>query len=382
MALPVNPRTWVEISRSALEANVTSLQAQLSAQTTFSACVKGNAYGHDIALMTKALLEMGVTHFTVDSIDEALVVRRLSPDAVVFIVGMVPAERFREAIAAQFVIDIYDEEALIAVIAEAVALQKIALVNVEVESGLYRLGAMPRAMLDLTRLIKNNARSVKLIGLSTHLATAEDPAAQHVVDAQITVLQQVREDFAAYEMSAPYIHAANSAATIFHPTAHCTMVRAGIALYGLWPGQEIRIAVQRGKAFELRPVLTWKCLIAQVKDVPSGSGIGYDRTYTTNRPTRIAILPVGYYDGYDRRLSSKGKVLVRGRVCPVVGRVCMNMIMVDVSAIPQVKAGDTAVLIGREGMSMMTAEELADAVGTINYEIVTRINPAIPRTMV
>lgn len=378
----MKPRAWVEISRSALEANVASLQGQLAPETTFTACVKGNAYGHDISLVTKALLEMGVTHFTVDSIDEAFVVRRLSADAVVFIVGMVPAERFREAIAAQFVIDIYDEDALTAVIAEAVTLQKIALVNIEVESGLYRLGAMPRAMLDLTRLIKNNARSVKLVGLSTHLATAEDPTTQHIVDAQIATLTRVRDDFAAYDIAAPYIHAANSAATIFRPTSHCTMVRAGVALYGLWPGQELRIAVQRGKAFELRPVMTWKCMVAQVKDVPVGGAVGYDRTYITNRPMRIAILPVGYWDGYDRHLSSKGKVLIRGRVCPVVGRVCMNMIMVDVSAVAQVKAGDTAVLIGREGMSTMTAEELADAVGTINYEIVTRINPTIPRTMV
>ena len=159
------------------------------------------------------------------------------------------------------------------------------------------------------------------------------------------------------------------------------MVRTGVALYGLWPSQEIRIAVQRGKAFELRPVMTWKCMVAQVKDVPSGSAVGYDRTYVTNRPMRIAILPVGYWDGYDRHLSSRGKVLLRGHVCPVVGRVCMNMIMVDVSAIPQVKSGDVAVLMGREGMSSISADELADAVGTINYEIVTRINAAIPRVL-
>ncbi len=377
----MKPRSWVEISRTALEANVRSLQAQLGAQTTFTACVKSNAYGHDITLTTKALLEMSVTHFTADSIDEALLIRRLSQDAVVFIVGMVPLERFREAIAAQFVLNIYDEEALTTAIADAVTLQKIALVNIEVETGLHRLGAMPRAMLDLTRLIKNNARSVKLVGLSTHLATAEDPSAQHIVDGQLAVLDRVREDFAAYDITAPYIHAANSAATIFRPTTHCTMVRTGVALYGLWPSQEIRIAVQRGKAFELRPVMTWKCMVAQVKDVPSGSAVGYDRTYVTNRPMRIAILPVGYWDGYDRHLSSRGKVLLRGHVCPVVGRVCMNMIMVDVSAIPQVKSGDVAVLMGREGMSSISADELADAVGTINYEIVTRINAAIPRVL-
>ncbi|MEK7459017.1 MAG: alanine racemase [Patescibacteria group bacterium] len=375
-------RTWVEISRTALEANVRTLQAQLGADTTFSACVKGNAYGHDIALTTKALLEIGVTHFTVDSIDEAFVVRKLSHDAVIFIVGMTPIERFREAITAQFVLDIYDEDALNAAIADAVSLQKVALVNVEIETGLHRLGAMPRVLLDLARLIKNNPRNVKLVGLSTHLSSAENPQARHVVDEQLASLDHARADFAAYDIVAPYVHSANSAATILHPTTHETMVRAGIAVYGLWPSQEMRIAVQRGKAFELRPVLAWKCLVAQVKDVPSGGAVGYDRTYVTNRPMRVAVLPVGYYDGYDRKLSSKGKVLLRGRLCPVVGRVCMNMIMVDVSDIPQVKAGDVAVLIGREGMSSITADELADAIGTIHYEVVTRINPNIARIVV
>lgn len=375
-------RAWVEISRAALEANVRTLQGLLASTTTHCAVVKSFAYGHDSALVTRALLEFGVTHFAVDSIDEAFVIRRLSPDAVVFILGMVPTERFREAISAQFVLNIYDEDGLIAAVHEAVSLQMVALVNVEIETGLHRLGAMPRALLDLARLVKNNPRSVRVVGLSTHLATAEDPTAQQYVDAQVTALDCARQDFAAYDIVAPYVHVANSAATILRQPAHLTMVRTGIALYGLWPSQELRIAVQRGRAFDLRPVLSWKTLVAQIKDVPNGGAVGYDRTFVSNRPMRIAILPVGYWDGYDRRLSGRGKVLIRGRECSVVGRVCMNMIMVDISAIPQVKTGDVAVLLGREGMHTVSAEDLAETCGTINYEIVTCINPTIPRIIV
>lgn len=372
----------MEISRSAIEANVRTLQGLLSPQTTHCAVVKANAYGHDLALVTKTLLELGLTHFCVDSIDEALVVRRLSPDAIVFILDMVPVERFREAIAAQFVLNIYDEDGLTAAVADAVALQTVALINIEIETGLHRLGAMPRALLDLARLVKNNPRSVRMVGLSTHLATAEDPAAQQFVDAQLATLERARQDFVAYGITPPYVHIASSGATILRPTTHLTMVRTGIALYGLWPSKDLRIAVERGRAFELRPALAWKTTVAQVKDVQSGGAIGYARAHITNRPIRIAILPVGYFDGFDRHLSSRGTVLLHGRECPVVGRVCMNMAMVDISAIPQVRAGDIATLIGKEGMHVVAAEDLADAAGSINYEIVTRINPMIPRIMV
>lgn len=382
MAPSPKQRTWVEISRVALEANVRALTGALRPNTTHCAIVKANAYGHDAHAVVKILLESGVTHFGVDSIDEAFAVRALSEDAVVFILGMVPHASYRDAIAAQFVLNIMDEESLSHAVAEAVALQKIALVNVEIETGLHRLGAMPRAILDLARIMKNNPRSVKLVGISSHLSSAENPHAGPVTDAQYAVLERAVQDFAAYDLVAPYVHIGNSAIAIARPQLHAGMVRTGIALYGLWPDYDFRLAVQRGRAFDLRPVMTWKTTIAQVKDVQSGGAIGYDRSFTTNRPMRIAILPVGYYDGYDRKLSSKGKVLVRGQLCPVVGKICMNMCMVDVSAIAQVKAGDTVTLLGRDGMGSVTADDIAETVGTINYEIVTRINPTIPRIVV
>ncbi len=382
MRISLKPRTWVEISRSALEANVRSLQILLTPATTLCAVVKANAYGHDITLTAGMLIEMGITHFAVDNIDEAFVVRRQSKDAVIFILGMTPAERFSEIVTQQFVQNIYDEEGLIAIIGAAVSQQAVALINIEIETGLHRLGAMPRTIVDISRAIKNNPRSVKLVGVSTHFSSSEDVNAQHIVDAQIDALKNAEVTFAAYDLHVPYIHAACSAAAILRTQSHLTMVRTGIALYGLWPSRELHIAVQRGRAFELRPVLSWKTTVAQVKDVPNGGGVGYNRTCIANRPMRIAVLPVGYYDGYDRHLSNHGVVLLSGRLCPVVGRICMNMMMVDVSDAPHVKKGDVATLLGREGMHSVTADELAERVGTINYEIVTRINPLIPRFVV
>ena len=154
-------------------------------------------------------------------------------------------------------------------------------------------------------------------------------------------------------------------------------------MYGLWSSKTQKRQVILGRQnIELHPVISWKTRIAQIKDIPPGATVGYNCTYTANRPLRIAVLPVGYYDGYDRSLSNKGEVLIRGRRCPVLGNVCMNMIMVDVSAVPSVAADDVATLIGRDGMNTVTADDLAAIIGTINYEVVTRINPLLPRIIV
>ncbi|MBI4262255.1 alanine racemase, partial [Candidatus Uhrbacteria bacterium] len=157
----------------------------------------------------------------------------------------------------------------------------------------------------------------------------------------------------------------------------------GIGMYGLWPSRETKVSlIERGQVkLRLHPVLTWKSMVAQVKDVPAGEGVGYGLTETVQRKTKIAIIPVGYWDGYDRKLSSVGNVLIRGHRCKVLGRVAMNMIIVDVSHIRNIRLEDEVVLLGKQGSEVVTAEELAQKIGTINYEIVTRINPLIPRVI-
>jgi alanine racemase len=185
-------------------------------------------------------------------------------------------------------------------------------------------------------------------------------------------------------LDVPIKHTACTAAAILFPQTLFSMVRVGIGLYGLWPSKETKIsALQAGIALnELEPVLTWKTRIAQIKTVKSGETIGYGCTDVATQDTRLAVLPVGYYDGYDRKLSSIGYVLIRGRRAPVMGRVCMNMIMVDVTNIPDVSLEDQVVLLGRQGGDSISAETLAGKIGTINYEVVARINPLIPRIVV
>lgn len=365
-----------------MHANVRSLTGLLGPSTAFCAVVKANAYGHNIEVMTKLLSEAGVTHFGVDSLDEALAVRRIAPAATVFILGMTPVERLPETVQHDLVQNVVDEESLFALADAAAHMQRIAKVNIEIETGLNRLGVSERSLTDLLRIIRQNPRALHLAGISTHLSTAENVNAQNVVDDQLARFAQAQQLCETTGVIPDVAHVACSAAVIMRPQTHCSMVRTGIATYGIWPDQELKLAVQRGRAFELSPVLAWRSTVAQVKDVPNGGAVGYSRSFIANRPMRIAVLPVGYYDGFDRGLSGKGKVLIRGRLCPVIGRVCMNMIMVDVSALPHVKTGDMVTLIGKDGMHAITTDDIANELGTISYEVVTRINPSIPRIVV
>jgi alanine racemase len=180
------------------------------------------------------------------------------------------------------------------------------------------------------------------------------------------------------------LNLANSAATILWPETHLAMARVGIAIYGMWPSKETQVsaALAHRDGIVLRPAMTWKTRIAQVKDVEAGDWIGYGRSYRTTHPTRLAVLPVGYYDGYDRKLSNLAYVLVGGRRAPVRGRICMNMTLVDVTDVPGARAGDEVVLLGAQGADAVTAEQFAAWADTINYEVTTRIAESIPRKII
>jgi alanine racemase len=224
---------------------------------------------------------------------------------------------------------------------------------------------------------------VALEGVSTHFADIEDTTDQSYARKQLSRFRDGLEMLEGAGLPPSLRLTAASAGTILHPEARFDLVRAGIALYGLWPSAETEAAaIDADLKIDLQPVLAWKAVIAQVKELPTGTPVSYGLTERLKRPSRIAVLPVGYFDGLDRGLSSIGKVLVRGRRAKVLGRVCMNMCVVDVTDIPGACAGDEAVIIGRQGREIVSAEGLADAVGTINYEIVARLNPLLPRRLV
>ncbi len=223
-----------------------------------------------------------------------------------------------------------------------------------------------------------------LEGLSSHFANIEDTTDDYYPKFQLENFRQAIDWFKQRDINVPLRHMSCSAASILFPETHFELARVGIGLYGLWPSKETMVSCRlRGQeALRLKPVLSWRARVAQVKNVARGAYVGYGCTYRTTRPTRLAVIPVGYYDGYDRSLSNAAYVLIRGKRAPVRGRVCMNFFMVYITDIPGVKLEDQVTLIGKDGRDKITADQLATLAGTINYEIVSRINPSIPRVVV
>jgi alanine racemase len=261
---------------------------------------------------------------------------------------------------------------------------------VKVETGNHRQGLELAEALELGRLI-SALDGVELEGLATHYADIEDTTDHRFAMAQVARFEEALAAFRGAGMGVPIPSTANSAATILWPRTHGELVRVGIAAYGLWPSTETYAAAlalpeQRdgrgGFLPDLLPALSWRARITQVKVVPAGAWVGYGRTYRCTHPTRIAILPVGYHEGYDRRLSNLAHTLVGGVRAPVRGRVCMNMTMIEVSDVPEAAVGSVVTLLGTDGDERVSAEDLARWCGTINYEIVSRIHPVIPRVAV
>ncbi len=374
-------KTWVEVSRSAMEQNIAALRTFLNPESTFCAVVKANAYGTGLREAVTIALSCAIDTFAVDSIDEAIVVRELAPNANIFILGSTVPERLADVYAIDAIQTVYNPETIIELSKHSQRNGRPAKVSIKVETGLNRQGVGPRGLVAMLDAIRAAGDAIHVEGVGSHFASSEEPT-DPMTAFQLRHFAAAVETVAHAGYSPRFVHIACSAAAMVDKNTQGTMTRFGIALYGIWSGKNLKRHVVLGRQnIELHPVLSWKTRIAQIKDIPPGATIGYGATFTANRPLRIAILPVGYYDGFDRGLSNKGEVLVRGRRCPVLGIVCMNMIMVDVSAVPSVALDDVATLIGRDGMNAITAEDVAGIIGTSHYEVVTRINPLLPRVI-
>ena len=294
--------------------------------------------------------------------------------------GHVPPEGFEAAAEHGLQLTIYDPEDRPRLEAAAARTGRPLHVHLKLETGTHRQGLPEDTLFELAREIAST-RGLELAGLSTHFADIEDTTDHGFASGQIELFERAAARLDAAGLRPRMLHAACSAAAILFPRTHLDVARAGIGLYGLWPSRETLVSARERALAEidLRPVMTWKTRVAQVKDVPAGGYVGYGRTFRTTRPSRIAVLPLGYYEGYPRSLSGRAHVLVRGCRAPVVGRICMNMTMIDVTDIEGVRAGDEAVLLGRSGDELIRAEDLANWAGTIHYEIVSRVYPSLPR---
>ena len=374
-------KTWVEIQESDLRSNVQNLRSLISNGAQFGGVVKADAYGHNLNIVTPVLIDEGVNVICVDSIDEAIAVRKISDDITIVILGYTLESRLFDVVSINAHQVVYSKDIINKLSEIASGLGKTAQVHIKIETGTLRQGIWPNQLEDLVEIMKS-LPSIHIAGVSTHFANIEEEDSSFA-QAQMGQFKRAVDLIYQAGLNPSYVHAACSAAVILYPATHFTLVRPGISTYGFWPSEPTeRIARMTGRSIKLSPILTWKTKVAQIKDAPMGSTIGYGRTEILRRRSKIAVLPIGYWDGYDRKLSSIGEVLIRGQRCKVLGRVCMNMIMVDVTEVPQVTIEDDVILIGREGKNIVSAKEMADKLQTIHYEITTRINPKIKRILV
>lgn len=363
--------TWRELSQSALENNLQTIQTYLTPKTELCACVKGDAYGHGLIEMAH-ILDQYLDWLAVFSFDEfqQLIEERVT--ARILILGRVEDKNIDYVITHQGRFYGYSQEYVKCIFDRAQMLEMSAFLHIPIETGMGRLG-LPHQEASMILKEWSSWQYVDIEGIVQHFATADEDEYVYYQEQQDVFAQVLHE---VKNLAIPYIHADNSAAVISHGQTQSTnIVRVGASLYGFSSSKEVTYALEENQSF-LQPVLSWRTNIISVKTLPAGHGVSYG-AQPLARDTDIAVLPVGYADGYDRRLSEGGYVLIQGQKCSIVGTICMNMTMVDVSHLA-VEVGQEVTLVGKQGNCVITGEELASFMGTIPYEVLTNIQtPAI-----
>ncbi|HEX6544198.1 MAG TPA: alanine racemase [Ktedonobacterales bacterium] len=366
--------TWLEIDLSAISNNTQCFKHLIGPDVRLLVSLKADAYGHGALRVARTVVQNGAEWLGVATVSEAEPLRRAGVDVPILVYGYIPPWQAREAVRMNLRATLYAPEVARALSQAATDLKSPMRVHVKVDTGMARLGLRAEDIDGIVRFCEHIATLPGLIfeGIFTHFATA-DSADQTYALRQLDRFERVLAALDARGLRPSLVHAANSAAALTLPQARYDMVRPGIAIYGLSPSDEVRLP----EGF--RPALAFKTQVAQVKDIPAGEGISYGATYITPSPTRIAVLPVGYADGFRRAPRNWGEVLIRGQRAPILGRVCMDQCMVDVTHIPGVRQGDEVVLIGRQGEDELTADEVARRLGTIAYEVTSELLARVPR---
>ncbi len=374
----VHYRAWAEIDLSALAHNVAAVREILPSQTTLMAVVKANAYGHGDAAICRKLWDLGVRWFAVSNLEEALAVRQYCPYGEIFILGYTPPE-FAPELARnniiQGVLSIEHANQL-----QAYAHQPVRC-HIKLDTGMGRIGFRGNSPEEcaekLLPLFSLDRLSIE--GIYTHFAAADSPNQDDIAytDAQESFIIDVYDTLAQRGRKLKHLHFMNSAAAVTRPNPRATLARIGIVMYGLEPNYPVHVPIA------LKPVMSLHSVVSHVKTVEPGACISYGRTYTAQEPRKIATVTIGYADGYARLLSNRASALVHGVACPIVGRVCMDQLMLDVTDVPaEIQPGDTVTMFGTDGDASITADELAAMYGTIGYEIVCGISKRVPRVTV
>ncbi len=369
---PARP-TWMEIDLEAVAYNVRQIKQIVGPEVKVLAVLKADAYGHGALTVARTALNNGASFCGVASVNEAIKLRDGGVETPILVLGYTPPWLAKKALLHDITLTLYDSDVAQIYSRAAVELRRTARVHLKVDTGMGRLGLLPDQIVPFVETVRR-LPNLDLEGIFTHFSVADEDDLSYTrwqLGRFRRVLERLEEIGATFRI----VHCANSAATLRLPESYFDMVRLGLAMYGLHPSDYVPLPVGS------RPALTWKTSIAQVKTLPPGSYVSYGNTYQTDKEETIAVIPVGYADGFRRAPTRWQAVLVRGQRAPIVGRVCMDQTMINVDHIPGVRIGDEVVLIGEQGADEITADEVADWLGTINYEVVSEILARVPRVV-
>ena len=376
----MNPLSYIEINKNNLIANILEFKKLAKKDTKVVAVIKGNAYGHGQNEVAK-ILEPYTDYFAVNSVQELENLRKTTKKEI-FILGYVGKNDLQKIIKLNCVLSVFSLEHLKNIEKIARQCKKVQKINIVVDAFLGREGILVKELPIFLKELKK-CKYIKTIGIYAHFANIEDTANFSHAQKQINEFKKASEIMQEFGFNNLQNHiSATSGLLVYERNNGINpLVRIGIGLYGLWPSEYLKNKKENIK-INLKPVLSYKTKVAQIKTLPAYSTIGYGLTYKTTKETKIAVIPQGYYDGIPRSLSNIGEVLIKGTRCKILGRVMMNMFVVDVNHLKNIKIEDEVVIIGVQGKQKITVEEIAKKVGTINYEIVSRLNPLLPKIIV
>lgn len=376
----MNKLIWIEINKTHLEHNIKTFRKLVGADTIIAPAVKSNAYGHGLVNVSKTILKAGADWLSVNSIDEAAILRLNKVRKPILVIGYIPMDELAGVIELNVKPVIYSWTGAQKLNGLARQAGKKIKVHIKLDTGMSRQGIRAEDIMSFIKKVRK-LPNLKIEGLATHYASADEPENPRIFKEQRRIFFDVIEKLSEADIFIPYLHTANSAATLLYGSQLGNLVRPGKAIYGNYPSDSVARECRKQKII-LKPILSLKTKVVHIKELPKGTGVSYGSTFVTKQKTKVAVLPIGYYDGYDRKLSNQGEVLIKGKRCRILGRICMNMFMVDISAVRGVKIEDEVVLIGKQGKEEITVEELAKKIGTINYEVVTRLRESMERRVV
>lgn len=364
-------RTWCDVSLDNLEYNVDQIKSKLSDNTKLCGVVKANAYGHGVEEIASNLIKQGVDYLAVAFIDEAVELRLRGFTHPILILGNTPKDTAEEVLEYNITASVYNMETAEILSAEAVKRGKTSKIHIKIDTGMSRIGFAPNEQSIDEIFSVSKLPNIEIEGIFTHFACSDSDDGT-MTEKQFEKFMYVVSELESRGLSIPIKHCCNSAAIIKYPEMHLDMVRAGIILYGMYPS-DIDYDI------DLKPLMTFKTSVTNVKMMQPGETISYGATYRVEKPMKVATIAVGYADGYSRLLSNCGKVLVNGQFANILGRICMDQCMIDVTNVNNISIGDEVILFGADENENLPVEELAVKLGTINYELPCIINNRVPR---